>query len=149
MFYERIGPALEHAAVAIDGQLSTPRVQDDLNIFPLETFADLERLAEQVDVAMHGHLSDEADPPGGNRQWFGRDAIAAGQLAQLASSSILRRRQASQAPLDVLVVDGLLQPLKFALQRSDTRIVTLEQAGLESAVEMFDAAIAFRMGRWD
>ena len=51
-FQERIGPALEDAALPIDRQLPTSGVQDDLNIFSFQAFANLEGLAEQMDVAI-------------------------------------------------------------------------------------------------
>src|SRR5574341_1242367 len=116
LIQERIGPPLEHAAPAIHGEMPTPGIQDDLNIFPLQALADLESLAEQMDIAVGRDLSDEGDPPGGNGQWLGRDEIASGQFLEFAAAAILGWRQTAQAPLDMLGVDRVLQALQFALE---------------------------------
>ena len=80
LLQERIGPTLEHAALPIDRQLPASGIQDDLNIFVLQALADLERLAEQMDIAIGRDLSDESDSPGGNGQWLGWDELASGQF---------------------------------------------------------------------
>ncbi len=49
----------------------------------------------------------------------------------------------------MLRVDGFFQPVEFALQRAQLRVVPLEQTRLEPAVEMFDAALALRVGGRD
>jgi len=81
---ERVGPALEHLPLPIYGEMRASRVQDDLNIFPLQALADLEGLPEQMDIAVGPDLTDDGDPAGRNRQWLGRDEIPWRQLLQFA-----------------------------------------------------------------
>lgn len=126
-----------------------PSIQDDLNKFAFQPLAQLERLTEQVDISVGGHLPNKADPAGGHGEWLGWDVIIGRELLEFAPSSILNRGQAFQARLWVLCVDRLLQPLEFAFQGAQVRVPTLEQAWLEPAVEMLDAPIAVGSSRWD
>ena len=77
LLQERIGPALEYAALPISGEMPTLGIQDDLNIFPLQALAHPEGLAEQMDVAVGSDLAAarESDPPSGDGQRLGRDDV--------------------------------------------------------------------------
>lgn len=61
---EGIGPALEHTALPIDGEMPAPGIQDDLDIFSLQPLAHFESLTEPVDMAIEGDLPDERYSPG-------------------------------------------------------------------------------------
>ena len=56
---ERIRPAFEDAPFDIDRQLRALCIQDNLNILTFQTFANAESLAEQMDLAVNGDLTNE------------------------------------------------------------------------------------------
>lgn len=129
--------------------MSASGIQNNLDVLTLQALADFESLAEQMDIAIGRDLSNESDAPGCDGQRIGGYAIGRGQLVQFALSPMLFGGQASQALLDMLGVDGVLQALQFAFQGAQLGVMALEQARLEPAVEMFDTAIALRACRWD
>src|SRR5690242_493276 len=92
------------------------RVQNSPNIFSLQALANLEGLAEQVDIAIRRDLAHEGDPPGGDGQWLGGNEIPLRQLPQLALPAILGGCQAAQPLLNMLGVNRLFQSAEFALQ---------------------------------
>ena len=67
VFQERIRPAFEDAPFDIDSQVRALRIQDNFNILTFQTFANAECLAEQMDLAVNGDLTNEGHPPSGNR----------------------------------------------------------------------------------
>src|ERR1700693_3470181 len=107
--HKRIGPALEEAALHIDGEIGTLRIEHGFDVLALQSFADLERLTEQMNVSVGRDLPDERHAPGRNRQRGERNDEACGQLLQLLPASILLWRQATQAALNVLDIDRVLQ----------------------------------------
>lgn len=66
------------AALHIDGELGTLRIPNRFNILTLQALAQLEGLAEQMDVSVQRDLTDEGHAPSGDRQRFRGHAIAWG-----------------------------------------------------------------------
>lgn len=57
VFQIRICAAFEDATFDIDGEMCPLRIQNDLNILTFQAFANTERLAEQMDVAVNCNCS--------------------------------------------------------------------------------------------
>jgi hypothetical protein len=66
----RIRPAFEDAAFYIDGQVNPLCIENSLEVLSFHSFADLERLAEQMQVALWRDLSNECDSPNRDGQGF-------------------------------------------------------------------------------
>ena len=65
---ERIGPALEDTPFDVHSQLCALRIQDNLNILTLQSFANAEGLAKQMDLAMNCNLANEGHVTRRDRQ---------------------------------------------------------------------------------
>jgi hypothetical protein len=103
---------------------------------------------------MFGHLTEEGYSASGNRKWFMWDEIVERQFSKFGSPAILHRGQAVQTGLHtlaphcvwcsagVLRIDSLFQPLQFAFQSTNLRVMTLKQTGLKPTVEVLNAAVA-------
>ena len=91
LLQEWIRKTLEDATLAIDGEVSAFRIQQDFNIFMFEPFADKESLAEQMHIALFCDLAEEGDSASRNGKRFVRDRIIEWQLAEFGSSAILHR----------------------------------------------------------
>src|ERR1700687_1350951 len=146
MGHKRVGPTLEEAALHIDGEMGALGIEHGFDVLALQPLANFEGLAEQVNLAVGCDLPDEDHAPGRNRQRDERNDEACGQLLQLLPASILLWRQATQAALNVLDIDRVLQPLEFVLEGGDARVVTLQQPWLEPAVEPFHRSVALGPG---
>jgi len=59
VFQERIRPAFENVPFDIDRQVCVLCIQDNLNKLMFQAFANAECLAEQMDLAVSGHLAGE------------------------------------------------------------------------------------------
>jgi len=70
-------------------------------------------------------LTNERHATGGDGQRVKRDVETRGQLLELLPPAMLFRRQAAQAALNVLCVDGVLQTLQFALESTRAGVVAL------------------------
>jgi len=84
-------------------------IELNFNIFSFQALADVEGLAEQMDIPMSCDLSEEGDPSRSNAQGFGWNNILGRQFAELGSSAMLNRSQVADARLNMLSVDRLLQ----------------------------------------
>lgn len=111
------------------------------HIFSFHTFAYIEGLTEQRDIAMSCDLSEERDIARGDAQGFGGNDIVGWQFADPGPSAMLSRSQAAEMRLTVLGIDGLLQTLQLAAQDTDLAVMALEQAWLKPTVEVLDTAI--------
>jgi hypothetical protein len=58
---ERIRPAFEDAPFDIHSQVRALRIQDNLNLLDIQTFANAECLAEQMNLAVNGHLANDSN----------------------------------------------------------------------------------------
>ena len=95
--YKWRGPALDDAALCIDGELRSLRIEHRLNELPLQALADLEGLAEQVDVALGRDLTNERHTSGGEGQRVERDIETGRQLLEFLPPAMLFWCQATQA----------------------------------------------------
>jgi len=91
--HKRIGPALDNAALHIDGELRALGIEHGLDELPFQPLADLEGLAGQMNVAMGCNLTDERHTSSGDGQQVERDDKTRGQLsgyvpAQLSSHDV-------------------------------------------------------------
>src|SRR5258708_38543327 len=120
------------------------RVEYGFDIVPLLPLADFEGEPEQMDVAAGCHLANEGHSAGRERHRFEGHPEVRRQLLEFAASAILLGRQPTEARMDMLRVDRVLQALQFADQRAGTAEVPLEQPRLKPAVEVFDAALPLR-----
>lgn len=121
-------------------------IELNFNIFSFQALADIEGLAEQMDIPMSSDLSEEGDPSRGNAQGFGWNNIIGRQFADLGSSAMLNRSQTADTRLNMLSVDRLLQAQQFALEQTDLRVMALEQAWLKPAVGAPSKAWCFLQG---
>ena len=67
VFQKRICPAFEDAALYIDGEMCPLGIQNNFNILTFQAFANTECLAEQMDFAVNGHLTNESYASSSNR----------------------------------------------------------------------------------
>jgi len=95
VFQERIGPAFEDAAFDIHSQFRTLRVQDNLNILAFQAFANAERLAEQLDIAVNGDLTNERHATRSDRQSVREYSKTCRQFLEFLAPSKLLGRQAT------------------------------------------------------
>ena len=75
-----------------------------------------ERLAEYADRPGRAHSPDEGHVPRRERQPLRRHHEARGQFPQPQPPAVLRRRLAPEPRMDMLGVDGLLQPCQLPAQ---------------------------------
>lgn len=124
-------------------------IEPNFNIFSFHPFANIEGLAEQMDISMSRDLSEEGDVSCRNVQGFSGNDIVGRQLADLGASAMLSRGQTANSRLNMLLVDRLLQAQQFAFECTDLRVMALKQSRLKPAMEMFDTAIVLWTARRD
>jgi hypothetical protein len=122
----RIRPAFEDAAFYVDGQVSPLCIQNRLDILSFHSFADLERLAEQMQVALRRDLANECDSPNRDGQGFCGNRVAGWQFLKFALAAVFLGSQAAQSSLRVLCIDGILQALQFTFESADASKMMLE-----------------------
>ena len=124
-------------------------IEPNFNIFSFQPFADVESLAEQMDLAMSCDLPEEGDVSSRDAQRFGWDNIVGWQFAELGTSAMLSWGQTTDLRLNMLLIDCLLQAQQFALEGTDLGVMALKQTRLEPTVEVLDTAIVLRLAGRD
>ena len=149
LLQEWVRPTLEDATPTIDSEVCTFCIEPNFNIFSFHTFADIEDLAEQMNLAMSCDLPEEGYVSSCDAQGFGWDNIVGWQFADLGTSAMLSRGQTTDPRLNMLMIDCLLQAQQFALEGTDLGVMALKQTRLEPTVEVLDTAIVLWLARRD
>src|SRR5262245_7571245 len=140
-----VGPAFQDAAVEVRGQLPTLSVHHQPQVQAPMALPHAEGLAQQRDRPSHAYPPDEGHAPRRQRLPLRRHHEVPRQFAQSQTPAVLRGRFAAQARVDVLRVDGLLQPCQFPPQVARSPEAALKQRLLEPAVEVLHAAVELRL----
>ncbi len=90
-FHERIGPALDDATLSVNGEISFLRIEHDFDVLALQPLADLEGLAEQLNVSVGRDLTNERHVPHRDGQRVERNVEVRGQLLQFLLAAMLDR----------------------------------------------------------